>query len=488
MTTNFEHQLLKQKEQRQFLYRKFTLWLIAIAVIITAYYLIFYAYVGLDALVLPAVVFCFLFAGLGVAVLRGANLFLAFRLYITITFIAFLFEILYTGGLKSSVVPHLIYVPLLSLFYGKRKDLVFFFLLTLVAVLSLFTYQCILDNPVTNFLQDEEMVLVFNFTNYLFILLAVLPLAFFFKYELRKTNKSLKQSILDQQRTYDQLLHKEKLASIGQLTAGVAHEVNNPAHYLQLGSQQLLGEFHQLKEYLRFQEQALKEMSNGSHHSAAQSEWQEKVADKKKSLLIEELMSETESNLNIINDGAQRIADIVKTLNTFSRKDEVFTGTYDMHQGIDSTLRLLKNEWISRIDVQKKFGVIPAIECNPGNINQVIFNVISNGIQSIPDKGQITISTRLVEGGEHEVMLTIADTGQGIPSKDLASIFDPFFTTKEIGEGTGLGLAISKRIIENHGGKISVESEEGQGTTFNILLPVTQSSEGLRNLSLKQVV
>ncbi len=487
MTTDFQQKFLEEKAKRRRVQRTLTLWLIAAAGLITIYYYFFYKAAGVDTLSNLAALCLLVYVLLGFAVLRGFNLYIIFRTYIVTTFLAFLSEILYTGGLNSSVVPHLIYIPLLSLFYGKRIDLIAFFILTLLAVSSLYFYQWVFGYDIPNFIVDEERVLLFNLTNYLFILFAVLPLAFFFKYEIQKTNRSLKNSILKQQETYDQLLHSEKLASIGQLTAGVAHEVNNPANFLQMGSSELIKGFADLKEYTEMQEQWLDELlSNLEQQGANTSELRKRIKDERERLFVADLLQETASNLEVMKDGATRIVEIVKSLNTFSRKDEVFAARYSIHDGIESTLTLLKGEWFDRIEITKDFGEVPTIECNPGNINQVLLNVLSNAMQAIEGVGKITIQSTY-EPAAKQVAVDIVDDGEGISPEHLKSIFDPFFTTKEVGKGTGLGLAISKRIIENHRGTIEVSSTLGAGTTFTITLPTAQAATGLETKSPEEI-
>ncbi len=144
----------------------------------------------------------------------------------------------------------------------------------------------------------------------------------------------------------------------------------------------------------------------------------------------------------------------------------------DIHEGLDSTLILLRNKYKERIEIKKHYGDIPEIECYPGQLNQVFMNILSNAIDAIVEKGTITISTSKSNGS---IRVSIKDTGRGIPEDIQSKIFEPFFTTKEVGQGTGLGLSICHSIIEKHNGSIQVKSEIGKGTEFEIMLPVKQS-------------
>jgi len=172
-----------------------------------------------------------------------------------------------------------------------------------------------------------------------------------------------------------------------------------------------------------------------------------------------------------IKNGTERTTQIVNGLRTFSRLDEHVLKIADIHEGLDSTLILLRNRYKSRIEINKAYGDIPSVECFPGQLNQVFMNIISNSIDAIKDKGVITISTSKLNGF---IQINIKDSGSGMPENITAKIFDPFYTTKEVGEGTGLGLSISHGIIEKHGGSIKVQSEEGKGSEFIINLPLTQ--------------
>ncbi|MEL6820647.1 MAG: ATP-binding protein, partial [Calditrichota bacterium] len=168
-------------------------------------------------------------------------------------------------------------------------------------------------------------------------------------------------------------------------------------------------------------------------------------------------------------EGSQRVKDLVLNLRNFSRLDEAEFKSVNLHEGLDSSLKLLNNEFKNRIEVIREYGEIPPVYCNPGQINQVFMNLLINAGQAISGKGAIRVRTR---SENNTVFIEVNDTGKGIPADIRDKIFDPFFTTKDVGEGTGLGLSISYNIIKEHGGKIRVESKPGEGTEFIIALPI----------------
>ena len=182
-------------------------------------------------------------------------------------------------------------------------------------------------------------------------------------------------------------------------------------------------------------------------------------------------VTEVTKLLTGIEDGARRTSEIVKGLRNFSRADQNVFKKTDLNDCLESTLTLLHGSYKNKIDIVKKFGELPEVDCFPGQINQVFMNLLSNAIQAIPEKGQIFISTRTV--GD-QVKISIKDTGNGMTEDVRKKIYDPFFTTKEVGKGTGLGLYISYGIIEKHNGKIEVFSRVGEGTEFVITIPIDQ--------------
>jgi PAS domain S-box-containing protein len=278
--------------------------------------------------------------------------------------------------------------------------------------------------------------------------------------KLWKMNLELADANMRLQKTQMLMVQREKLASIGQLAAGIAHEINNPLGFLTSNQKTLEKYFGKLKKYCSIQ---LSSLPNGA-------------VDGDKASMMADIFSDAEAIFAESGDGFERIVTIVSSLKNFSRVDSSGDfGDFDLNAGIESTLAVAWNEIKYVSELRKNLGDIPHICANGSEINQVILNILVNAAQALAappqdGKGLIEISTRL-EGDQ--VVLTIQDNGPGIPPAIQNKIFDPFFTTKEPGKGTGLGLSISYDIVVNkHGGQIWIESEPGSGTSFIISLPV----------------
>jgi two-component system NtrC family sensor kinase len=261
---------------------------------------------------------------------------------------------------------------------------------------------------------------------------------------------------------HNQLLQSEKMASIGQLAAGVAHEINNPIGYVN-SNLQSLGSY--VDDLLRvIDAAAVAEMAPESR-AAFEAVCREVDLD----FLREDLAAMLAES----REGIDRVRHIVQDLKDFSHADEGNFAWADLHHGIDSTLNIVANEVKYKADVVRDFGELPQVECIPSQLNQVFMNLLVNAAQAMPSekRGRITIRTR--REGESAV-LEFSDDGSGIPEENLKRIFDPFFTTKPIGKGTGLGLSLSYGIVQKHHGDISVTSTVGAGTCFRIELPIHQ--------------
>ncbi|MHB0985498.1 MAG: ATP-binding protein [Sulfuricella sp.] len=283
--------------------------------------------------------------------------------------------------------------------------------------------------------------------------------------ELRKTNKKLEEA-------QNQLLQSEKMATIGQLAAGVAHEINNPIGYVHsnLGSldmyiQSLLG----VVAAYEYAESAIADVEVLSQVLAA-----------KRGADLEFLRKDIAALMAESREGITRVKKIVQDLKDFSHVDEAEWQWTDLRKGLDSTLNIVWNEIKYKAEVIKEYGELPEVECLPSQLNQVFMNMLVNAAHAIeppatsPEgKERGTITLRCGAEGE-EVWVEIADTGKGIPPENLNRVFDPFFTTKPVGKGTGLGLSLSYSIVQKHHGRISVASEAGKGTTFRIWLPIKQ--------------
>ena len=261
--------------------------------------------------------------------------------------------------------------------------------------------------------------------------------------------------------THNQLLQSEKMAAIGQLAAGVAHELNNPIGFIRSNISSLETYVDNLLAVLQHAEACAATCPDRAKHAAFQRVRKEADIDFLKTD-IRELMSESK-------DGTERVRLIVQNLKDFSHVSEEAWSLADLHKGLDSTLTLVWNEIKYKAEVEKRYGTLPNVNCIAAQINQVFLNILVNAAQAIDTKGKIIIST----GCENErVWITISDTGTGIPPANLKRVFEPFFTTKPVGKGTGLGLSLAWSIIEKHHGQLSVESTPGVGTTFRIELPL----------------
>ena len=275
--------------------------------------------------------------------------------------------------------------------------------------------------------------------------------------KLSRAYEKLEQTHQGLKATQSQLVNAEKMASLGQLTAGIAHEINNPINFVSASVSPIKKDLEELKGWLE-----------GVRAQADETPALKQLQDEYEPEVIIEEMEEL---LESIHSGATRTRDIVLGLRNFSRLDEDEFKEANLHEGLDSTLTLLTHKLKGRIELVKEYGSIPLVSCRPGKINQVFMNVLSNAIDAIPEgeKGKIFIQTEKL--GE-TVRINIQDTGQGISEESLSKVFDPFYTTKEVGKGTGLGMSISYGIVEQHKGNIQIKSEEGKGTEVEISLPV----------------
>lgn len=284
--------------------------------------------------------------------------------------------------------------------------------------------------------------------------------------QLTETSGELQREIDERKQLETQLVQSEKLASLGQLAAGVAHEINNPIGFISSNLGTLDGYFKQLQEML--------DAYRDAEEALGSSELIERLKLLSDRIELEFLREDIPLLIKESKDGINRVGQIVKDLKDFSRVDSNQEWQWaNLQQGIESTLNIVANELKYKADVVKDYQVMPDIECLPSQINQVIMNLIVNASQAIgPERGTLTLRTGL-EG--ETVWIEVADTGSGIAPESLKKIFDPFFTTKPVGQGTGLGLSLSYGIVKKHRGDISVRSEVGVGTTFRVELPVRQT-------------
>lgn len=289
------------------------------------------------------------------------------------------------------------------------------------------------------------------------------------EHRVQERTRELSDALEHLQESEAQLIQSEKMSSLGQMVAGVAHEINTPLAYVKNSLGTVADKLPELGTALDESSQLLTLLQAGASADPAELSRQFAVVSQHLARLrgqgvVQELTG-------LVNDGVYgtgQMAEIVGNLKDFSRLDRSKVTSFNLNDGLGSTLLLAKH-LLKSVNVERRFGDIPAIVCSPSQVNQVFLNLITNAAQAMEGgKGTITLTTRKEGDG---VAVEVLDTGKGIPADVMPKIFDPFFSTKEIGKGTGLGLSISYKIIQQHGGRIDVESEPGRGTRFTVVLP-----------------
>ena len=300
--------------------------------------------------------------------------------------------------------------------------------------------------------------------------------------QIKDKTIKLENTLKDLKAAQAQLIQSEKMASLGQLTAGIAHEINNPINFVYAGIDGLNTSLDALMEILDKYEEI--EDFTGLDNILAILQDINHLKDK---LYFEETKESVHDLVNAIRDGAQRTAEIVEGLRNFSRINETELKKVNVHKGIESSLVLLNSKINQRqITVLKKYDpATPDINCYPGQLNQVFMNLISNAIEAMDGGGEIKITSR---NAEDHIVISIKDSGVGMSKEVMDKIFDPFFTTKDLGKGTGLGLSISFGIIEKHKGRLEVKSKTGIGSTFTIYLPKNLEQKKKRRKKLRLAV
>ena len=279
--------------------------------------------------------------------------------------------------------------------------------------------------------------------------------------ELRRSHDQLKRAYEELRAAQAQLVHAEKMASLGTLVAGVAHEINNPLSFIRSSIDLISGSLEEMRTLLDRQLDA-----------ALRGE-PEALAQLRSALDVSERFTLLRENAAICREGAERAARIVKDLRTFSRPATAGREPTDLHANIEQSLRLLQGEYKGRVAIHRQYGSLPQVTCDPGQVSQVLLNVLANSVQAIDGKGDVTIRTSRSDG---HVAVEIEDSGPGIPEHLLGKIFDPFFTTKEVGKGTGLGLSIARSLMNAHGGDVRAANRAGHGCVFTITLPIEGAS------------
>ncbi len=279
--------------------------------------------------------------------------------------------------------------------------------------------------------------------------------------ELEHAHEALKQAQV-------QLIQNEKLASVGQLAAGIAHEINNPVAFIMSNLSMMKDYVASFDRLFRAQNELLDSIQADASNPF--SEMAEMISEIQKQEDIDYLIKDSAQILKESLEGTDRVKEIVQSLKSFARIDEAEATAADINECIETTLKVVSNELKYKCDIVKNLAPLPLIHCYPGQLNQVFANLLVNAAHAIDKHGKIEITSK---ADKDTILITVTDTGRGIPENILPKIFTPFFTTKKAGEGTGLGLSISYSIIEQHGGAIDVDSKNGKGTTFTIRIPIT---------------
>lgn len=277
--------------------------------------------------------------------------------------------------------------------------------------------------------------------------------------ELKKANEDLKEA-------QAMMVHSEKMRSLGELVAGIAHEINNPINFI-------YGNIMILEKYTKDLFELINKYSE--NEDLIPPEKKIEIEQMKEEMDIDFLKDDIKELIRSCIEGTERTKNIILDLKNFSRMEEMVMAQFDIPKEIDTTLNILNNKYKNRITVHKNYEEnLPKIEAYGGQINQVFMNILDNSAAAIEGNGEVFIDVKKIGDS---VEIKFKDTGKGIKKENIGKVFDPFFTTKPVGQGTGLGMSISYRVIQNHNGKISVESEVGKGATFTIVLPINHSEK-----------
>jgi len=291
--------------------------------------------------------------------------------------------------------------------------------------------------------------------------------------QMRAGTEELEQAYSQLKSSQLALVQSEKMASLGQMVAGVAHEINTPLGYVQnnvtIGQELFLQIQTMIAGYEALVDNLLNEQANEEQISAQM----QQIAEMRNDVNAQEMLGEMQGLMADSLYGIAQISELVRNLKNFSRMDAAATDAVNLNDCIESALNIGRNVLKNKVEVIKELGALPKITCAPSQLNQVFLNLFTNAAHAMQEQGQLHVKTWSDDGAVH---ISVADNGKGIPEENLTRIFDPFFTTKPVGEGTGLGLAITHQIIQQHGGEIHVESRVGEGTRFHIKLPVASAT------------
>lgn len=284
--------------------------------------------------------------------------------------------------------------------------------------------------------------------------------------KIAEQSRNLQKQVLELQEARQQLVQSEKMAVIGQLAAGVAHEINNPVGFIASNLDTLNDYLLDLRELVTRQGKCLETLAG---NDSKERQLFDELQDFNNQINLEYLLPDIGQLVVESIEGARRVEQIVADLSDFSYLSDPQTSAEDINTLLQKSINIASSELKYKADIAMHLADIPVVVCHGGKLGQVFLNLLVNAAQAIKDRGLITVSTGMDEG---LVWIDIADNGCGIPEANLDKIFDPFFTTKEVGKGTGLGLHVVKAAVDVHGGEIFVNSTEGCGTSFRVVLPI----------------
>ena len=283
---------------------------------------------------------------------------------------------------------------------------------------------------------------------------------------VRQHTQRLVETVQELEEAQVQLIQTEKMSSLGQMVAGIAHEINNPIGFIKGNIEPLQEYFHDMRSLLSLYEEEYPHPS-------------QLITDKKEEIELDFLLKDTDKLLASMNMGTQRVKDIVVSLRNYSRLDEATIKEVNIHEGIDSTLLILNHRIKQGVEIIQHYDDLPLVRCSPAQLNQVFTNIVANALDAMfdaqSDPKQLVITTRVLD--TQQVQISFQDSGPGMSEAIKSRMFDPFFTTKDVGKGTGLGMGICLKIVQQHQGTIEFDSEVGKGTTCIITLPIAYSTE-----------